>query len=68
MKAICIYRVSFYLMLFFATLALSVDAPESRLSMLYPAARGGRRGRRLPDRRSVPALGLSRPWPTAWPS
>jgi len=33
-----LYRVSFYLMLFFATLTLSVDVPESQIAMLFPLA------------------------------
>jgi transglutaminase-like putative cysteine protease len=33
-----LYRTSFYLMLFFATLTLSVDVPESPYAMLFPAA------------------------------
>jgi transglutaminase-like putative cysteine protease len=33
-----LYRVSFDLMLFFATLTLSVDATESPIAMLYPLA------------------------------
>ena len=31
-----LYRISFYAMLFFATLVLSVDAADSSLAMLYP--------------------------------
>ncbi len=33
-----IYRISFYLMLFFATLTLSVDVPESTIAMFFPLA------------------------------
>jgi hypothetical protein len=38
MKFNTLYRLSFYLMLFFATLALSVDANENPIAWLYPAA------------------------------
>jgi transglutaminase-like putative cysteine protease len=31
-----LYRISFYLMLFFATLTLSVDVPESTTAMFFP--------------------------------
>ncbi len=38
MKFNTLYRLSFYLMLFFATLALSVDANENPIAWLYPVA------------------------------
>jgi protein-glutamine gamma-glutamyltransferase len=38
MKFITLYRLSFYLMLFFATLTLSVDATDCPIAMLYPVA------------------------------
>jgi transglutaminase-like putative cysteine protease len=36
MSFTAIYRVSFYLMLVFATLTLSIDVPESPIAMFYP--------------------------------
>lgn len=38
MNFLNLYRVSFYVMLVFATLVLSVDATDNRLSMLFPLA------------------------------
>jgi transglutaminase-like putative cysteine protease len=38
MKFNMLYRLSFYLMLFFATLALSVDATENPIAWFYPVA------------------------------
>src|SRR4051812_37673051 len=38
MTFITLYRTSFYLMLFFATLTLSVDVPDSPIALFYPLA------------------------------
>lgn len=54
-----LYRASFYLMLVFATLVLSIDATDSKLSMFYPCAVGvaGAAAMLIVDRR--PGAGVS---------
>ena len=64
-----LYRISFYLMLFFATLTLSVDVPESQIAMLFPPAVAVAARSRVPDRRPEPAPGLAaRTCRTGWRS
>ena len=55
-----LYRASFYLMLTFATLVLSVDAHRHPIAMLYPLAVAVAGVLALPHRRPRPALGLPR--------
>ena len=38
MKFSSIFRASVYMMLVFASLVLSIDATDSKISMLYPLA------------------------------
>jgi transglutaminase-like putative cysteine protease len=61
MKFSSLYRLSFYLMLFFATLALSVDATDHPIAWLFPVAVavGGVLAFLTVDRN--PRLGLPRP-------
>ncbi|HMB07281.1 MAG TPA: DUF3488 and transglutaminase-like domain-containing protein, partial [Isosphaeraceae bacterium] len=61
MKFITLYRLSFYLMLSFATLVLSVDAADSPIAMLYPAAVAVAGVVALLSVDRDPRLGLSRP-------
>ena len=66
MKFQAIYRASFYLMLTFATLVLSIDATDDNpFAMLYPlaVAVAGRRG--VPDRRPQPPARPSRGTPAS---
>ena len=57
-----LYRLSFYLMLVFATLTLSIDAGDGKVTMLYPVgvAAGAVVAFLTVDRR--PGAGVSRSW------